>query len=502
MGSERSNEIERKFDVDEATILPDLAGLQGGSTVSQPSELHLEAVYFDTSDLDLARQGVTLRRRTGGEDAGWHVKLPRGADARSELRWPLGRATRTVPKDVLSPVRALVRDRRLVPIARVSTRRLEYRLLAEDDSVLAHLCDDHVSAERLHGDELLQQWREWEVELDGAELTLLDVVEQRFHGLGVTRSSTGSKLRRSLGDAAPAVPTTPSRKQLAGGSAAQAVTAYLSAQRRELHRQDARLRDAHPSSVHQLRIAARRLRAALKTYAPLLEPEPAARLGEELRWLGRTLGDARDAQVLRERLLELVAAEPDELVLGPVVAQIDQELLSAEHSGREKALDALDSERYFRLLDALDELVTPGAFTPDAEAPARKVLPGLLRRDAKRLRRAVKSVGKANDRERDLALHEVRKKAKRLRYAAESSVPVLGKRAKALRASAKTVQQALGEHQDTVMSRQKLRELGARSHLGGQNGFTFGRLHGLEQARADAAVRRFEGAWKSVTTWR
>src|SRR5688572_22006823 len=137
MGSEQSNETERTFDVDEATILPDLAGLQGRSTVSQPSELHLEAVYFDTVDLDLARQGVTLRRRTGGEDAGWHVKLPRGADTRRELRWPLGRATRTVPNDVLSPVRALVRDRRVVPIARVSTRRLEYRLLGDDDSVLA-----------------------------------------------------------------------------------------------------------------------------------------------------------------------------------------------------------------------------------------------------------------------------------------------------------------------------------------------------------------------------
>lgn len=502
MSSERQDEVERTFDVDEATIFPDLSGLVEGSTVGQPVELHLAAVYLDTRELDLARWGVTLRRRTGGDDEGWHLKIPRGGDTRSEVRRPLGEAGTTVPVDLLAPVRALVRDRPLAPIAQVSTRRLEYRLLAADGTVLAHLCDDHVTAERQHGDVLRQEWREWEVELVDADPTFLDVVEQHLLGAGVTRSAVGSKLQHALDDALPAAPTAPSRKELARGSATQALTAHLQAQVAELLEQDVRLRSADSGSVHGLRIAARRLRAALKTYGPLLEPEPAGRLGEELRWLGQSLAAARDAQVLRERLLELLAAEPEELVLGPVAARIDDELRAAERAGLEQALEAMGTERYFRLLDSLDELATPSAFTDEGEASARKVLPRLLKRDAKRLRRAVKAVRRTEGTEdHDQALHDTRKKAKRLRYAAEASAPVLGKPAKALGASVKKVQQALGEHQDAVMSREKLRELGAQTHQGAENGFTFGRLHALEQARADAAVRTFEKAWKAVPAW-
>jgi CHAD domain-containing protein len=86
---------------------------------------------------------------------------------------------------------------------------------------------------------------------------------------------------------------------------------------------------------------------------------------------------------------------------------------------------------------------------------------------------------------RDAALHETRKAAKRLRYAAESAVPVFGGRAKKLARRAERVQVVLGEHQDTVVARQTLRELGAQAYLHDENGFTFGRLHALEQARAE-----------------
>lgn len=501
MAPAQQDEVERTFDVDEKTVLPTLAGLDHVSTMGQPAEMLLEAVYFDTTDLDLARHGVTLRRRTGGDDAGWHMKLPRDEDTRTELRRPLDGATRTVPAELLWPVRALVRDHPLVPIARVSTRRLQYALLGEDFATLAHLCDDHVSAERLHGVTRVQDWREWEVELGGGAPSLLDVVEQRLLGAGATRSPSASKLLRTLGEAAPASPDNPSPKQLSSGSAVQAVIAYVSDQVAELQAQDVALRADHPGSVHHLRIAARRLRSALKTYAPLLEAAPARCLGEELRWLGETLSQARDAQVLREHLLALVASEPTELVLGPVTARLDHELRSSGRIGREMALQALDGERYFRLLDSLEELGRSSAFLPDAEAPAREVFPRLLQRDAKRVRRAVKAVRHTQHQdERDVALHEVRKKAKRLRYAAESTVPVLGERAEELGRRVKAVQRALGEHQDTVMARDVLRQYAVRAHLDGENGFTFGRLHALEQARAQATEQEFVAAWEVVTS--
>ena len=126
MGSVQHEEVERKLEVGAKTFLPTLADLGDVRTMGQPMELQLEAVYFDTAGLDLAVHGVTLRRRTGGVDAGWHLKLPQGTDTRRELRRPLGDATEPVPTEMLEPVRALVRDHQLVPVARVSTRRLQH----------------------------------------------------------------------------------------------------------------------------------------------------------------------------------------------------------------------------------------------------------------------------------------------------------------------------------------------------------------------------------------
>jgi CHAD domain-containing protein len=498
MGATQQDEIERKYDVGAGTVFPTLTDVDGVSAVRQPTETELEAVYFDTADLDLARRGITLRRRTGGYDAGWHLKLPGGRDTRSEVRLPLGRATRTVPDELLAPVRAVVRDRALLPVARLSTRRLEYELVDDDSTVLAQVCDDEVHAERLHGPAHVEDWREWEVELVDGDVQLLDGVEQRLLEAGAASASVSSKLRRALGDVAPQVPVArPSRKQLARGSAGQLLVAHLSEHVEELKVQDARLRAEGPGSIHKLRIAARRLRSALKNYAPLLASDSSVR--EELRWLGQVLSPARDAQVMRERLGLLVAAEPAELVLGPVARRIDDDLSAAFQAGRDQALEAVGSERYFRLLDALDDLVVTPPVTEGAQAPAREVVPGLLQRDAKRLRRAVRGIGRADSpHDHDLALHEARKKAKRLRYAAESAVPVFPDRARKLRDRAKAVQEALGEHQDTVVARHQLREYGAQTHLNGENGFTFGRLHALEQARAEDAERRFTEAWDRI----
>ena len=501
MGSVQHEEVERKLEVGAETILPTLADLGDVHTMGQPLELQLEAVYFDTAGLDLAVHGVTLRRRTGGVDAGWHLKLPHGTDTRRELRRPLGDATEPVPTELLEPVRALVRDHHLVPVARVSTRRLQHALMDENDVVLAQVCDDWVHAERLNGPVQVQDWREWEVELADGERAVLDVVERRLLEAGAAPATSGSKLLRSLGDAVPPAPDRPSRKQLRRASAAQVLRAHLAEQVAELHRQDRRLRADAPGSVHKLRIAARRLRSALTTYKPLFEPGSTDQVRNELRWLGQALSAARDAQVLRERLHLMVAAEPPDLVLGPVLERIDDELRAAQLAGRAQAVEALDSERYFRLLDTLDELVRSAPLMREADGSARGVLPHLLQRDAKRLGRAVKEIGRAETPEqRDAALHEARKKAKRLRYAAESTVAVLGGRAKTLAVKTKRVQQSLGQHQDAVMSRRRLREYGVRAHLSGENGFTFGRLHALEQSRADRAEREFETAWDALPT--
>ena len=500
MGSRKHDEIERKFDVAHETIFPTLSDVDGVSAVSQPADQELVAVYFDTAGLDLARHGMTLRRRTGGDDAGWHLKVPQAQDTRTEHRLPLGRATKSVPKGLLAPVRAIVRDRRLSPVARVSTRRREYTLVDGESTALAKVCDDAVEAERLDSQGDVLAWREWEVELVDGDQGVLEAIEARLLDVGAMKASADSKLGRVLGDdAVPVAPPKVSRKRLARGSAGQLVRTHFAELAARLQEQDTRLRTGQPGSIHKLRIAARRSRTALKTYKPLLVPGSADTLGDELRWLGQALADARDAQVLRERLQLLVASEPPELLLGPVMNRIDDELRRDYQAGLDKALGTLDSERYYRLLDAMDDFVASTPLVPEAEAPARKVLPQLLQRDGKRLRRVVKDIGRPEDpAQHDAALHEARKKAKRLRYAAESARPALGKRAKQLAASAKNVQQALGQHQDSVVARQRLREYGVKAYVDGENGFSFGRLHALEQQHAQEAEQEFRAAWKAL----
>jgi CHAD domain-containing protein len=495
----RHQEIERQYDVDPTTALPSLTSISGVASSGQQVAQDLVATYFDTPGLDLARHGITLRRRTGGDDAGWHVKLPVGKSERTEVRLPLGGDVSTVPAELVHPVRAIVRDQPLLPVATVTNHRLRYDLLDESGTVLAQVCDDDVHAERLVGQTLHQHWREWEVELVDGVRGVLNDTEEQLLAAGATRARAGSKLLRALADAAPTPERRPGRSRLARGSAELLLRHRLLTQVAVVHRQDARLRAGLPGSVHKLRIALRRIRSALTTYRPVLVPGSVDPLREELRWLGQCLSEARDAQVIHGRLRHLLADEAPELVLGPVLSRVERGLADASQQGREGVLAALDSERYYRLLDLLDGLVRSLPSTARGQQAASAVLPELLQRDVKRLRRAVRRVhGDGDAHARDAALHDARKKAKRLRYAAETAVPVFGRRATRLAASAKAVQESLGEHQDSVVTRERLREYAVQAHLNGENGFTFGRLHALEQWRAHDTEVRFATAWKHV----
>ena len=165
-------EIERKFDVSETTQLPPLHRLPGVERVDSPVMHQLDATYFDTPNFALAARGMTLRRRTGGEDAGWHLKLPVALDMRREMREPLAMDPSIVPQPLLLLLRVYVRDRVLIPVARLRTRRIVHRLRDVQGEDLADFCDDRVQADRLGPDPANLTWREWELEVaDGSWVT-------------------------------------------------------------------------------------------------------------------------------------------------------------------------------------------------------------------------------------------------------------------------------------------------------------------------------------------
>ena len=360
-GATEQLEIETKYDVDEQVVLPAVHELPGVAKVAQPDEHELEAAYFDTATFDLATAGITLRRRTGGPDDGWHVKLPVASGERLEVRQSLGKAVREVPVQLVRMVRVHVRDRPLQPVVTIRTRRVVHRLLGPDGSVLAELSDDHVTAE-VAGSEP-ESWREWELELVDGPRELLDAAAPLLREAGAVPAAGPSKLARALGDRVPsperwALPSNPSGADMFRAYAAEQVAA--------IRQRDPEVRRDQPDAVHKMRVATRRLRSALATYRPVLDREAGDALRAELKWLAGELGGSRDAEVLRDRLTAEVAAEPTELVMGRISGVIDDHLRAAYKTARAQGLAALESKRYFRLLDRLDELV---AAPPVTAAP-------------------------------------------------------------------------------------------------------------------------------------
>lgn len=199
-------EIEQKFDVDEDFARPDFGilgdVLRAGVSAAAPVRYHLAATYFDTPDERLAANKITLRRRTGGTDEGWHLKLPAGQDARHEVRAPLGISEGEVPENLAAKVADVTGGLPLAPIAALDTERTVVTLTGQDGRVLAEIADDTVTARRLtdsRGTEQPLCWREIEVEVPAASPALQRAAADLLRAAGARPAVRGSKLARLLG---------------------------------------------------------------------------------------------------------------------------------------------------------------------------------------------------------------------------------------------------------------------------------------------------------------
>ncbi|MFP5311330.1 MAG: CYTH domain-containing protein, partial [Actinomycetes bacterium] len=285
MEASRGLEIEKKYDVDAGAAVPDLAQAPGVARAGKPHTDLLEAVYFDTPEHLLAARRVTLRRRTGGKDAGWHLKLPPQAagapgdepQQRTELHAPLGRPD-VVPDSLLIHLHAYLRGAVPVPVVRLETRRTTYPLYAENGVHLADLADDQVTAERLKGGAgeetgggtARQEWREWELELVHGTTDLFGPVEELLAAAGARPAAHASKLARALGsgttDAGQSSPALLAGKR---APAAAVVTVYVARQIEQILATDAAVRQEERDAVHAMRSATRRIRSVLAAYGRL-----------------------------------------------------------------------------------------------------------------------------------------------------------------------------------------------------------------------------------------
>jgi CHAD domain-containing protein len=356
------------------------------------------------------------------------------------------------------------------------------------------MTDDHVTGEAGGDAARLDHWRELEVELDpAAESKLLAKFDRALTRSGAHASPWPSKLRRLIGDWVPA-PRRAGKKPDAGGI----VLAYVGEQFDALRRADVGTRLDAEDSVHQLRVSARKLRAALRTFGSILDKEATAPVIAELRWLGGQLALARDTEVTEARLKEQLDDVPGELVFGPLRQYLTRYFAREAEKGRAQAAEVLSGKRYLALLRSLDALLDDPPLTAKARKPAKSGLRKPLRKAARKLRAAEAATHRLEGAELETALHEVRKKAKRARYAADAVSPVYGKKLRKWRKHVKAVQTALGKYQDTVVGKATLRRLVISGHADGQNTFTFGLLYGREVEAGARQHRRFASKWRKL----
>jgi CHAD domain-containing protein len=497
-------EVELKFRVSPPFRVPDLTG-EGSevAAVAKAEVRELVAVYWDTNDLRLAREGITIRHRAGEDAAsdGWHLKLPvqdagvpdGGAGVRDEIheRGP----DDNVPPSLRDLVEVYLRGAALGPVATLQTIRSAHELLDPAGNVVAELTDDLVSV--INQGHTAARFREIEVEDRGGGLAVLEGVGTLLLAAGAVGGEFVPKVVRALGPQATAEPDPPRPADVHPTDSARAgVEATLRRYVRTFMTNDLAVRRESADGVHQMRVAARRLRSALKTFRPLLDGDWANDLRDELKWVADSLGRFRDAEVLLARLLDSLDALPPELVVGEVRSAIQTAVGHDLALGSEVALETLRSARYLRLVDRLVAAACDPMTTPHAESSAREVLPELVGSEWQRLAKGAARVRRpeaAND-----DWHRTRIAAKQVRYSAEAVVPIFGKPAKKLARLAEDVQELLGDHQDAVVAADALRRMAATPGSGSY-AFTLGLLFAQQTAVIERTRHDFPILWSRAS---
>ncbi|HWC44159.1 MAG TPA: CYTH and CHAD domain-containing protein [Actinomycetota bacterium] len=471
--------------------LPDLAGPDDGVQAEPQPERRLTTTYYDTPDLRLARWGASLRYRPG---EGWTVKLPEGRTGVLLVRAEhvFSGDGRKPPPEALALVRPFVRTSRVAPSARMRTVRRPVELRDPAGSRLAEVVDDDVQL--LEGRRVAGRFRELEVELDeDADAGLLDQVVDRLLEAGAQAAEPTPKYLRALGGRDRTLGPEVVEPEVDSGSSVETLLRHdLASGTLRLFRHEAGVRIGEdPEAVHQARVASRRIRSTLRTFSSLLDEEWTDRLRDDLKWVANLLGEVRDTDVLLERFSEHLAAlpatdaKPGRRLLERLATQRDQ--------ARRSLLGAMASDKYARLLDDLVAAAAAPALLPGGDRPAAEVMPPLVVKPWKKLRKAVREAG---DDPPDDELHQIRIRAKRARYAAEAVEPVIGKPAEDFADAIADLQGVLGDHQDAVVGEAWLREAAAASRR--DVALVAGLLIAAERASADDTRAGWRKVWKAA----
>lgn len=487
-------EIERKFSLAEGKRI---TALGEDFRLGERTRESLRATYFDTEDFALARHKVTLRRRTGGHDAGWHLKLPGdllagGDHARQEIHSPIvaGRSQLRPPAELRDQVADIVGSAALVPVVELRTQRTIIPITTPHERELAGLCDDRVTALR-RGDE--RSWHELEVEITGGEASDLERISTAMIEAGAEPKQAPSKLVEALGGELAAERAPLGKKSSAG----EVLMAYIGEQIGVIQGREAGVRVDAPDAVHKMRVATRRLRSTLRTFRNLLDAERTEPLRAELKWLAEKLGAARDAEVLKERLLSEAAALPAEALVGPVEQRLTRELDAQHDRARAELYRAFDTRRAQVLFDNLVRMLIDPPLLPAAQQRAPKALGKELVCARQRVTKRWAAAQESDGAERMHWAHEARKKAKAARYGWEAAAPSFAAGSDVAKAW-EDVTEVLGTAQDTVVARERLLEIAAVATRARESALSYGILWEREREQQEMAFDEGDAAIRAA----
>jgi CHAD domain-containing protein len=472
-------EREIKLAISDRFRLPELPGT--------PLPRHrLTSTYYDTSHYDLAHAGITLRHRIERGKQAWQLKLSLMKDRQEIELVDRQSDPPTMFRDLLF---LHLGQRQLMPVATLRVWRAGVRVRM-DHAPVADVTLDHVSV--MKDGAVLQRFRELEIEqINGMDGALPDL-ERQLRRAGAEDHDGRPKLVRALSLVAPSPEPQPALDAPVMDHVRWALAHHV----RWLVAHDPGTRlGREPESLHQMRVATRQLRAVLRAARPLLVPKWADSLRDELRWLGRVLGPARDLDVQLAYFREESAAldARDRRPLTQFIAHLEAQ----RNNVQEVLLNELKSERYLDLIRRLRQ-----APHDSTVIESTVTLRDLAKQEFTKLRNAIRQAG---DSPNNANIHKTRIRTKRARYAAELAEPTVGKPATRFLNKARVVQDVLGMHQDAIQAEAHIRAF-LKQSTSARAAFVAGRMVERQRQRRDRAgedmqrllrglLKRGEKAW-------
>lgn len=463
-------ETETKLSVDPDFRLPTLSGRPLRRRV-------FTSTYFDTLDHCLARSSITLRRRTEDGSSVWQLKLPLDG-ARREIE--LQDASTPPPARIVDALVVLLEGKRLVPIAKLHTLRRGVRLPQVGNGG-AEVVLDTVSV--LQGGSVIQQFREVEIESLNGEKECIEKLSSTLHRMGARPHDGRPKLLRALSLTYDS-PDTPAKDASIEDHLRYRLLQHL----HTLKQCDPGVRlGGQTEDVHQLRVAARRMRTILRSVRTIVRAEWVEPLLSGLKWLSELFARARDLDVQ----MEYFRREAEQLKARDrrPLERFLRHLQSEREKTQQTLMDEMKSARYLGFVSKLQEAAEVPAVV-SAKYTLREVATRQFRKLRKEVRRLNRSPSNAD-------LHRVRIHTKRARYAAELTDVLADKTVTRFMNAAKQLQDLLGTHQDAVLAERYTEGL-LKYHAGRQAAFTAGLLVARAKQRREDVREEFWSAWRRL----